>query len=343
MEDVLYGRNYDRYPPRDLIRHDASELTELQCISKISQTSRDRAEIVQLYFQGTYHLLFAEYRGCLSDPEKTRRNESAEDVLKLGDILNHAEPSSMHIPRCVGSVYMEASRECLLLYSLPSKTTYQVGNLKLVTLTQVMSDEVLKSTLEVRVRYAREIAKVVMFTHAAGLVHKTICPESILILPTEDGPQVKYSAFLVGYDAAGLADMSAYRDTFSPLDPMKTPYMHPERQLEGGKTAITSGMRHDMYSLGVVLLEIGMWKPVRRMNKALQEVCDRRSFNTDIVRLREYLLDEATNHLANEIGSIYASVVLCCLNRTAPQYLNEDEVKEVFYERVMQKLHQIVV
>jgi len=125
---------------------------------------------------------------------------------------------------------------------------------------------------------------------------------------------------------------------------MKRLYSHPDRQAQQNANIITCGMRHDMYSLGVVLLEIGMWKPFRHMNQTLHEIYNMRGREDfDTITLRESLVKEAKNNLPCETGSIYASVVVCCLNRTMPQNINEREMKEVFYERVMQKLHRIIV
>jgi hypothetical protein len=85
----------------------------------------------------------------------------------------------MHILRCKGTVYQPDLERSVLVYELPSvpNETQKKG----WTLAQAIADKsTAKPTLDVRVRFAVEIATAVMFTHAAGLVHKSICPENIL-------------------------------------------------------------------------------------------------------------------------------------------------------------------
>jgi len=124
-------------------------------------------------------LKFFEYRLCKPGMLDTTRQETVPDVLRLGSILGHADPQSMHILRCIGAEYQKEEDRCLLLYSIPGHCTS--GTNVPITLFQAINNEkVPKPSLEVRVRYAKEITTAVMFTHTAGLVHKAICPESIL-------------------------------------------------------------------------------------------------------------------------------------------------------------------
>ena len=64
-----------------------------------------------------------------------------------------------------------------MIYELPSVPHENQGSGW--TLAQAIRSTTSPS-LDVRVRFAVEIATAVMFTHAAGLVHKSICPENIL-------------------------------------------------------------------------------------------------------------------------------------------------------------------
>jgi hypothetical protein len=65
------------------------------------------------------------------------------------------------------------------------------------------------------------------------------------------------STYLVGFEAARLRDLSAYSSQLAETDPYKRRYQHPDRLItqEDGKVT-RFGIRHDMYSLGVVLLEL---------------------------------------------------------------------------------------
>ena len=77
-------------------------------------------------------------------------------------------------------------RDCLsarfwaiyFFYELPSVPHESQG--KRWTLAQAIADKSTGKPSDVRVRFAVGIATAVMFTHAVGLVHKSICPENIL-------------------------------------------------------------------------------------------------------------------------------------------------------------------
>lgn len=104
--------------------------------------------------------------------------ESISDVKKLASVLTQVDTASMHILRCKGTTYQAAGyNRSLLFYELPSEPTIKSK----WTLAQTIEDKhTLKPSLRARVRYALEVSMAVMFTHAAGLVHKSISPENIL-------------------------------------------------------------------------------------------------------------------------------------------------------------------
>lgn len=81
-------------------------------------------------------------------------------------------------------------------------------------------------------------------------------------------------------------------------------YRHPERQMHPQKPFAKV---HDMYALGVVLLEIGLWRPVLSLEKdSFKRVNDPR-------RIQEYLMKKAERSLPSQMGERYKDVVVRCL------------------------------
>jgi hypothetical protein len=250
----------------------------------------------------------------------------------LASVLGCVDAASMHIFPCLGTLVQEQYPRALLLYTLPDIPD-EKSNLAL----DILNDP--KPPLEVRVQYAVEICQAVLYTHAAGLVHKSIRPDNVLML----GGSHK-SAFLVGFDLSRLRDPRTYSAQTAEEDPIKRLYHHPQRQIaESGGRVVRFGIRHDMYSLGVLLIELGFWKPLGQISQALSELGQ--SF--DAGRLHQELVDVATPRLAADVGSRYASAVLCCLQGSTdpdndkPE--KEAEVRELFYEAVLRRLMQIVI
>ncbi|KAF8449355.1 hypothetical protein L210DRAFT_2660841 [Boletus edulis BED1] len=276
-------------------------------------------------------------------PQETE--ESIADANKLASLLWQVDAASMHILRCKGTTYQtEGYNRSLLFYEIPSEPTNKIK----WTLAQAIEDKrTLKPSLNIRVRYAVEISMAVMFTHAAGLVHKSISPENVLILRNSPTNNVRheFSTYLVGFDAARLRDLSAYSAQRAETDPLKRLYQHPERQipLQDGKV-VRFGIRHDMYSLGVVLLELAMWRRIQHINDPdLQKLRNVRGQAFDPCKLQAKLAELVDQSLAGLTGTKYAEAVLCCLQDTITGQRSEREMREMFYERVLQPLKQIIL
>jgi hypothetical protein len=122
--------------------------------------------------------LFIEYRNVQVESRSYQETQDfLTDIQKLSLIISKVDPPSMHILRCKETVYQSDLERFVLIYELPSVPHES----QTWTLAQAIADKsTAKPALDVRVRFAVEIATAVMFTHAAGLVHKSICPENIL-------------------------------------------------------------------------------------------------------------------------------------------------------------------
>ncbi|KAG8684456.1 hypothetical protein FRC08_013677, partial [Ceratobasidium sp. 394] len=137
--------------------------------------------------------------------------------------------------------------------------------------------------LATRLGLAKEVANAVLFVHIGGLVHKNIHPGTILLFPSVthkpyDEDRSLGSAFLVGFTESRI-DRGGYshagqrfaRGGYSEPEPAEIPtkiYEHPNRE---GLQYTRYSMLHDIYALGVVLLEIGLWQLlVKRQNKLVK-------------------------------------------------------------------------
>ncbi|KAI1125458.1 hypothetical protein F5Y10DRAFT_247038 [Nemania abortiva] len=188
-------------------------------------------------------------------------------------------------------------------------------------------------SLSRKMRMARELAKAVNYVHTFAFVHKNVRPESVLCFegdPNASSPNSssRSHAFLVGFDAFRAAAAETIMAGDMRWD--RNVYRHPLRQ--GDDPAEKYRMQHDIYSLGVCLLEIGLWEsfveyttddmvspPQARLGRTydhfqtwLQEnpigVRDTLAF-----RLKDYLTEQARTRLPSRMGERYTRVVLSCL------------------------------
>ena len=128
------------------------------------------------------------------------------------------------------------------------------GNSEPRSLRDLMMSGAADHSLSDRLEIANDLAKAVSFVHTFGFVHKNICPENIL-LSTGNASSLGHS-YLVGFGAFRNAEGHSWRQGDDAWE--RNLYRHPHRQgLIPDQHYI---MQHDIYSLGVCLLEVGLWE-----------------------------------------------------------------------------------
>jgi serine/threonine protein kinase len=171
-------------------------------------------------------------------------------------------------------------------------------------------------SISFRLAIAKSMARAVIFLHSASFVHKNIRPETVLT--TDSG-----SSYLVGFQKF----RATASHTYMLGDALwhENVYRHPTRQGVAPEDMYT--MLHDVYSLGVCLLEIGLWSsfvqyaigsngetsilPGLLEIAAVPKMRDerRRAFE-----LKRVLTDLATSKLPGCMGDKYTSLVVSCLS-----------------------------
>lgn len=100
------------------------------------------------------------------------------------------------------------------------------------------------------------------------------------------------------------------------FEPKRDIYRHPDRQ---GQPMETFKKIHDIYALGVVLLEIGLWEPAIKFQK------DMFSTATNPRAVKEQLIKYAQRRLDSRVGLKYKNIVIKCLTGN---FGVEDDTKE---------------
>jgi serine/threonine protein kinase len=195
------------------------------------------------------------------------------------------------------------------------------------SLRGLLLDRGLDVSLSSIVRIAKGLIRSVSFIHTSTFVHKNIRPENVLVFPSDDA-SVGMS-FLVGFNQF----RHAQQQTSLLGDPAwhRNLYRHPERQ--GTNVLNRYVMQHDIYSLGVCLLEIGLWQsfvhypglnpnalPCAPVSSEIQ-ISDQDFEAAHLsarLRIKEQLEGLATRKLPSRIGDVYTEVVLACLRCLDP-------------------------
>ena len=184
---------------------------------------------------------------------KEELEDSMKDLTKILTSGNRSEG----ILDVVG--YADDSKaECFnLVFVIPKHLDFQG------TLRTMLSDYSRVPPLEVRLSFCTQLAESVLHVHKLGLVHKNIDPRSIMIMKATDLPNENQIgtapfAFLLNWHLVRRASDATNRTGQNLW--WKGIYCHPKRQMEFAEEEYNMG--HDIYSLGVCMLEVLNWKPL---------------------------------------------------------------------------------
>jgi len=233
-------------------------------------------------------------------------------INQLAILLNKANQNSSRLLRCAGFYRSPGSLSYGFILEFPTDRTRDPK-----TLLDVISEDWKRSKLkiestvplETRLNMALNLAVSVFQLHARNWVHKSLRSENILFFPaTEDDGLCESlnEPWVSGFEyAREEADQSETPPEYT-VDPARDIYKHPARW---GVPTIKFDKRHDIYSLGVVLLEIGLWQPIA----ALEASGFRNLEPEDRIQIQTFLLKKAAQKLPFRVGTAYATVVKMCL------------------------------
>jgi len=247
--------------------------------------------------------------GCDRDSDISTMTK---DVRTLARKLRHADPLTFGLLQCFGVVRVvdRATRKPVafdFVFRIP-KGMDEPRSLR----SQLVAHN-LDHSLSDRFRMAKQLANSVSFLHAYGFVHKNIWPEAILTF--KDNVSALGSSFLVGLKTFRMADGKTLRVGDSTWQNL---YQHPRRQ--GLQPDEDYTMQHDIYSLGVCLLEIGIWESFvcydNHGHPSLSRLLDESPHTLHFSRpvsVKDRLTTLAREVLPRKMGDRYARIVTTCL------------------------------
>lgn len=205
-----------------------------------------------------------------------------------------------------------------------------------------------RPSLTTRIQIARAVATSVWYLHATNWLHKGLRSENV-VFPFKPPA----SPYLTGFDYSRPVSAKE-RATKSVQNRYHDLYRHPSTQFDVPRDG-PSGFKkaYDIYSLGVVLYEIGMWKPIHEI-MGIKSDTSKEFSATEVKKTQTRLLSqECLMSLAADVGDAYMTMVASCLSGDfgfdsfhgqGDQHGNyEARLQLEFGERVVRKLDSIVV
>ncbi|WEW59273.1 hypothetical protein PRK78_004742 [Emydomyces testavorans] len=163
-----------------------------------------------------------------------------------------------------------------------------------------------RPSLGLRFRMCHQLAESLFLLHSVNWVHRALRSENVLVIfPNEDLDRAalqRAEIRICGFQAARPAADSS----LGPYDNQlaMNVYRHPKRW---GTPRETFTQVHDVYSLGVIFLEIGLWERAEDMISSLKP--DQRLPE----KVSQHLLRHTNERLAHRCGDVFANAVRRCL------------------------------
>ncbi|XXG96410.1 hypothetical protein Hte_002692 [Hypoxylon texense] len=357
---------------RNMVRNDSTSNTHVTLSADgLNWESLQRIpySTTQMIFRTGFDKLFLiESIFCDSNLDIPRARADAESLAKK---LKQTEPHTFGLLSCQGLMKRKTQSggtlsSIDLVFRLPDGKTRPVS----------LRHELLKRpivSLTTILGIARQLATAVSFVHTCDFVHKNIRPETILLLADSElkfatGRAALGSLHLLGFDRFRSVNFHTMRRGDTAWE--RNLYRHPLRQ--GLRAQEEYVMQHDVYSLGVCLLELGLWEsfvtyddnPEGRDDQELKKVpspilgltLDDFDLNENLsspsMRLKSHLVDLAKSKLPQRIGDRYTAVVvtcLTCLDKGNEDFGDEEDMRDDdgiliglrFIEKILFRLSEI--
>jgi serine/threonine protein kinase len=252
-------------------------------------------------------------------------------LLSLAEILSLEKPETFHVLDCVG--ILPPSHELrhdgfAFVYAYPWRKVARPESLD-----TLLRRKDFKIMLEHKFNLAQVLATSLLELHSAdpGWLHKNIYAANVLFFPQTSGPTSSVDIgdpYLVGFQHSRptgeiwYSDMDRFEESSDYRDPRYIP----------GKTRFRK--EFDYYSLGIVLLEIGFWQPIKAFK--LQHP----TFSAE--NFRKELMKRYVPKLGPKMGSLYKEVVRFCLegSREIKEY---EDTEDRFFWKVVNQLLKVEV
>lgn len=261
-----------------------------------------------------------------------RTDELVDRVDELAVLLNNPEIHTLfHALRCVGFHHFVSRQAFGLLYELPISSSQPVTLVDLISQTQRRQK---RPPLGELFAFAHKIASGVFEVHRAGWLHKGISAYNWLFFPKDSEPlAVTFRRpYLIGFNYSRESNKSVF--TVGPPESVEVrDYQHPDyRESRAAGEASRFREDHEYYSVGIVLLELGQWRPLHRITRGKRELSAK--------EIREYLLKEEVPTLGSYMGKAYQDAVESCLNGSlAVAGVNDTEsMKAAFQRKVLEPI-----
>ncbi|EWG45917.1 hypothetical protein FVEG_15889 [Fusarium verticillioides 7600] len=261
-------------------------------------------------------------------------------VKRMVSRLSHSRRTSRYVLPCVGYVENRYTKQIGIVFEVGESVE---STQRPAPLTALYSKQA-RSPLGFRIRLAYSLAVALDGLHRVGWVHKEFKSPNLIFLadkPYTISPDIKTASavrpytgapYLFGFEWSRPED--AETDMTSDFSKKGNAYRHPDRW---GRPRVKFSKAHDIYSLGVVLLELVFWKNI--IETKVMTTADGRDDPDEIKGQMLKFLRKDAPHM---VGQAFAGVIETCLTfEEATRGYDELAAHQEFRAKVLDVLRRL--
>lgn len=315
---------------RNIVLKDGSVWEKKRLLTDVGENDEKKRRSVGK-FRGEPVLI--EWKHVNNSAELTYKDMVRERIVNLARLLKAKyKPDELQTLECLGVVKLLGTGDNEIYYGIIFATPLEIQ----YSLHDILSNKPDELALGDWFTIARQFVKTVLFLHLAGWVHKAIWSDNLLFFDKSDYSNLR----LVGFEYSRQAT-SAHQTEGVADDLEFNLYRHPE--LQGGYVPTTAKVsyspKHDIYSVGVVLLEIGLRETALNL---LNTAKSQPYYDHSGTAFMRFLIDQQVPKLGSVMGKTYMNLTMQCLDGSL---LNDKErsLQESVYLKVFRPLEQYQV
>lgn len=277
---------------------------------------------------------YKEYGKPSDSHSKITTAKTGDDtrVHQLAALLSTSGSSNLRTLPFKGYMDQEERKRHAFVFTFP-ETAHRAEP---TSLHSMINAATLNSRLSLPSRFqvAQIVSKTIGAFHADGWVHKSVRSQSIVFFRSLDPshPLAVKSPYLVNFEYSRPETAVSLFTSSDDLE--RNLYCHPDRQ---GPPKTSFSKLHDVYALGVVLLEIGVWQTALSIYKQYYARM-KEGVSPSPRDIQKIFIDVAKKRLSHHMGPAYVSAVLACLSDEFEDKTSRADFPMLFQSKVVDKL-----
>lgn len=309
-----------------------SEVNSLALHLAVLRTTKGNGHVLDehVLFEYKYYVAPAENpTSGVPKPESMIASKIKSRVDELANLLSQSGNEELETLALKGVVHQVEKGRHAFIFHYPAKTQrVEPESIKSIIIAQKTDPW----KLALRFHVAQVLARTLGSFHVDRWIHKNINSQSLVFFRQKKSEQLlERTPFLVRFEYSRPDSGSTLR-TYDG-DREKDLYRHPDIQNDDRPSF---SRLHDLYALGVVLLEIALWQTVHDIVEGGFRGVDVRIPSSE--EIRNYYIKLARKNIPHRMGSAYAKAVEACLSTEFEDQFLRADFPRTFNKEIIENL-----